>query len=98
MPRWLVELHGELLDLEEYPYWFPDGGLHAVRLGDAVFLTGPALESLPDATVVRASAGPSFTSPVRSLFADSILGKTATRERSRFRAVSTGSFGMIGPR
>lgn len=85
MARWLVELRGDPLDTEEYPYWFPDGDLHAIREGDAVFLAGPGLDALPDATAVRAAAAEAhreFSAVISLLWPDlrqSVLG-AVTRE------------------
>src|SRR5688572_32513 len=52
MARWLVQLSGERMDLEEFPRWFPDGDVYAVEENGAFFLVGPMLEGLPDAQAV----------------------------------------------
>jgi len=49
MARWLVRLVGEQFDVEELPRWFPSGEVFAVREGEYVYLTGPALEHHKDA-------------------------------------------------
>lgn len=56
MARWLVQLDGEPSDLEEFPFWFPDGEIHAVEETKNVYLTGPALEAFADADRVHESA------------------------------------------
>ena len=53
MGRWLVQLAGERMDLEEYPYWFPDGEIHAIEEDGNVYLAGEALERLPNASRVH---------------------------------------------
>jgi len=53
MARWLVQLSGDRIDAEEYPKAFPDGDLFAVEEKGVVYLTGPALESFPDASAVQ---------------------------------------------
>lgn len=52
MARWLIELDGQLFDLEELPKWFPSGDVFAVREREHVYLTGPAFETLRDASEV----------------------------------------------
>lgn len=49
MARWLVQLSGERMDLEEFPRWFPDGEVSAIEENEAFFLVGPAFEVLPNA-------------------------------------------------
>jgi len=50
--RWLVGLQGDEVDLAEYPRWFHDGEVNAVREAEGTYLTGPAFESLADAQQV----------------------------------------------
>lgn len=56
MARWLAQLEGELIDLQEFPYWFPDGDVFAVREGDRVYITGEALERFSAEGEVNAAA------------------------------------------
>jgi hypothetical protein len=42
--RWLVKLEGA--DAEVFPFWFPDGDVHAVAIDDTVYLAGPLFERL----------------------------------------------------
>jgi hypothetical protein len=46
MARWYLSLKGEALDLEEFPYWFPDGDIFCVKEGDNYLLTGAALADI----------------------------------------------------
>ena len=52
MERWIVQLKGDRLDLQELPKWFPHGDIFAVEEDGTVFLTGPALNALQDAEAV----------------------------------------------
>ena len=52
MSRWLVQLQGERLDLEELPKWFPSGDVHAVEEREKFFITGPTLDGMMDADAV----------------------------------------------
>jgi len=56
MARWLVQLEGERIDLEEYPRWFPDGDIYAVEENGKVYLIGPAFEELEEARQVHEAA------------------------------------------
>lgn len=56
MARWLIELVGDLLDLEDFPEWFPDGDIFVVREGEHFYLTGSAFENCSDASSVRDAA------------------------------------------
>jgi hypothetical protein len=56
MSRWLVELEGERMDLEEFPKWFPSGDIHAVEEAGKFYITGPALCGLPDTEAVLKKA------------------------------------------
>jgi hypothetical protein len=56
MARWLVQLEGDALDLEEYPHWFPTGDVFSVAAGDEVFLAGEAFGVLQEAGQVRERA------------------------------------------
>jgi len=53
MARWLVQLEGDRLDLEALSLCFPDGDLHVLKEEGRVYLVGPGLESLTDASQVR---------------------------------------------
>lgn len=44
MARWLVQLEGDRLDLEEFPRWFPDGDIYATEENGSVYLVGPAFD------------------------------------------------------
>lgn len=57
MTRWLVQLSGDRTDLEEFPRWFPNGDIFAVEENGIFYLTGQALEDLPNAEAVRQAAG-----------------------------------------
>ena len=46
MGRWLVQLSGERMDLEEFPIWFPNGEVFAIEENKEFFLVGPALDVL----------------------------------------------------
>ena len=52
MARSLVQLSGDRTDLEEFPRWFPDGEIFAIKENGTFFLTGPAFEALPSAEAV----------------------------------------------
>jgi hypothetical protein len=56
MARWLVQLEGEKIDLEEYPHWFPDGEIFAIAEADKVFLTGTAFVALSESSKVHEAA------------------------------------------
>ena len=56
MARWLVQLEGDPFDLEEFPYWFPDGDVYAIAENGTVYITGPAIEALKDSSQVREAA------------------------------------------
>jgi hypothetical protein len=56
MTRWLIELVGERLDTEEFPYWFPDGDVCAVELDGKHYLTGSVFDKFDDGGPVRAAA------------------------------------------
>ncbi len=66
MMRWLIELVGERLDTEEFPYWFPDGEVCAVEVDGKHYLTGSAFDQFDDGGPVRAAA------------ADALKGMSAT--------------------
>ena len=53
MARWLVQLDGEQVDLEEFPLNFPGGQLYATEKEGKVYLTGPEFEPLDGAEAVR---------------------------------------------
>jgi hypothetical protein len=54
--RCLVKLDGERADIEEFPHRFPDGDVHAIEKDGSVYVAGPELERLVDATQVRERA------------------------------------------
>ena len=56
MARWLVQLSGDHMDLEEFPRCFPDGDISAVEENGAFFLLGPAFEVLPNSKAVLGEA------------------------------------------
>lgn len=56
MARWLVKLEGDSFDLEEYPYWFPDGDVYATAENGTVYITGPAIDALNEASQVYEAA------------------------------------------
>jgi hypothetical protein len=56
MARWLVQLSGDHMDLEEFPRWFPDGEVSAIEENGAFFLVGRAFEALPNAEAVLGEA------------------------------------------
>ncbi|WP_169980620.1 hypothetical protein [Tautonia rosea] len=56
MGRWLIQLVGEHRDLEEFPYWFPEGEIYAFEEDDKVFLTGSRLERCSEAIEVQETA------------------------------------------
>jgi len=56
MSRWLIELNGETFDIDEFPFWFPAGPIHAIKEDGKVFLTGSAFQTLHEPAQVHASA------------------------------------------
>ena len=56
MGRWLIELSGDRMDLEEFPRWFPDGKIFAIEEKGRFFLTGPEFDCLPNVEAVRNDA------------------------------------------
>jgi hypothetical protein len=56
MSRWLAQLEGDRLDLEELPRWFPDGPIFAIEETGTFFLVGPGLDVLQDPEDVRSAA------------------------------------------
>jgi len=56
MVRWLVQLSGDRMDLEEFPRCFPNGDVSAIEENGEFFLMGPALEALPNAEAVLGEA------------------------------------------
>jgi hypothetical protein len=56
MARWLVKLEGDPFDLEELPYWFPSGDVHAIKDDNDVFLTGQTFEKYNNAREVHDAA------------------------------------------
>jgi hypothetical protein len=56
MARWLVQLNGERVDLQEFLGDFPDGEIHVLEEDGIVYLAGPAFEALGDAGAVSHAA------------------------------------------
>jgi hypothetical protein len=56
MARWLVQLSGDRIDLEEFPRWLPDGDIFAIEEDGTFFLVGAAFEGLSDVEAVRSEA------------------------------------------
>jgi hypothetical protein len=52
MSRWLIQLQGERLDLEEFPRWFPTGDVYGIEEKGAYYLTGRALDTAGNADAV----------------------------------------------
>jgi hypothetical protein len=52
MQRWLVQLQGEKIDLEEFPTWFPKGEIYAIEESGIYYLTGPEFDAAADADAV----------------------------------------------
>lgn len=47
MPQWFVELDGDPFDVEEFPFWFPEGvSPCALKEGDKVLITSSEFEGL----------------------------------------------------
>ena len=65
MSRWLVQLSGERMDLEEFPRWFPDGDIYAIEENGTFFFVGSALEALPDSEAVRGLSLIHISEPTR---------------------------------
>jgi hypothetical protein len=56
MSRWLVQLNGERIDLEEFPRCFPDGDIFVIEEKATFFLVGSAFEFFRNAEHVLAMA------------------------------------------
>ena len=56
MTKWFVSIHGDRADIDQYPAWFPDGPIFAIRKDEGVYLTGAAFETLKTAEEVHAAA------------------------------------------
>jgi len=52
MSRWLIQLHGEEMDLEELPKWFPKGEVYAIEKNGTYYLTGPAFDAANNADAI----------------------------------------------
>jgi len=52
MPRWLIQLEGDHIDLEQFPYWFPDGDVCGITEGEDVYLTGSVFEEISNPSIV----------------------------------------------
>lgn len=52
MCRWLVQLEGEPLDLEEFPKRFPSGDVFGIEEQGKFFITGPTLNAMTDTEAV----------------------------------------------
>jgi hypothetical protein len=53
MARWLVEIEGDRVDLEEFPLWFPTGPVHAAEEKGKFVLVGQRLNEIDSADSVR---------------------------------------------
>ena len=56
MARWLAQLRGDPIDLDELLFWFPSGPVHALRDGEQVVLAGPEFEAVREEPEVRGLA------------------------------------------
>ena len=56
MARWLIQLTGDRFDLEEFPYWFPNGDIYAIAENDSVYLVGPSFDQYDEASQVLEAA------------------------------------------
>lgn len=56
MARWLVQLSGERMDLEEFPRNFPVGNVFAVEENETFYLVGPEFEARADVDAVQREA------------------------------------------
>ena len=56
MARWLVQLSGERIDLEEFTGAFPDGDIFALEEKRIFYLSGHGFEALPNNETVRREA------------------------------------------
>jgi hypothetical protein len=56
MARWLIQLSGERIDLEKFLRGFPDGDIFVIEEDQDVFIVGPALEVLTEASLVLEEA------------------------------------------
>ena len=101
MSRYLVELTGEIADLEDFPFWLPDGDVYAFAEENCYFLTGPALqvespelvlevsEQLLDELVgVATLLWPSLRRP--TLGAVCLEDETGKRKRYHFASIEEG--------
>lgn len=56
MARWLVELAGDTSDLEEFPYWFPNGNISGLAEEGKYYLVGQDFELCEGASQVNETA------------------------------------------
>lgn len=56
MARWLIQLEGDQMDLDEFPYWFPNGDVYAIEENGTFYLVGPAFEMLSEPDQVHEAA------------------------------------------
>src|SRR5262245_18494746 len=56
MGRWLVQLFGDRMDLEEFPRWFPSGEVYAIEESGTFFFVGSRFEVFPTAEDVHCEA------------------------------------------
>jgi hypothetical protein len=56
MARWLVQLKGDLPDLQEISYCFPDGNIYVLSEHEQVYLAGQEFEMYDEASYVRDAA------------------------------------------
>ena len=74
IPRWLVELEGESLDLARFQHWFGTGDLHVITEGPSAYITGSAFNLLAEPSLVL-DAGHQFIDehyPIVSLLDPSV--------------------------
>ena len=56
MARWLIQLEGDQMDLDEFPYWFPNGDVYTIEENGTFYLVGPAFEMLSEPDQVHEAA------------------------------------------
>jgi hypothetical protein len=99
MTRWLVQLNGSSIDLEELPYWFPDGEVHGLAEGKEVFLVGAAFETLTDPGHVRdraAQALDEFSAMISLLWGGFIRPELGNVFRERDDGIRQGFAALAG--
>ena len=56
MARWLVEINGDPFDVDEFPFWFPNGDAYAIAENGKFFLTGELFDALTEPSQVHETA------------------------------------------